>query len=110
MPDILGRQFKPDPWDSSVDPVQEFHDTRWGHCEAGDCTLLAGLRELEGQIRAMERLDPSIMSDTPVRQTTFPVDEELWVVCGISGCTFTVERGEGRTMALHQSGDHGREW
>jgi hypothetical protein len=31
---------------------------------------------------------------------------EPFVVCGIGGCDFAVERGEGRTMALHQSEDH----
>lgn len=34
--------------------------------------------------------------------------EELFVTCGIDGCDFAVERGEGRTMALHQSEDHAR--
>jgi hypothetical protein len=31
---------------------------------------------------------------------------ESYVTCGIDGCEFAVERGEGRTMALHQSEDH----
>lgn len=34
------------------------------------------------------------------------VEREPSVVCGIDGCDFAVERGEGRTMALHKSEDH----
>lgn len=39
--------------------------------------------------------------------TTETTPDDAFVVCGIDGCDFAVERGEGRTMALHQSEDHG---
>jgi hypothetical protein len=71
MPSILGRQFKDDPWDTDGDPVQEFHDARWGHCDE-ECALLLGLRELEAQIRADERGREA----GPARKTTFPVEPE----------------------------------
>jgi len=35
-----------------------------------------------------------------------PAPRDEFIECGIDGCTFAVERGEGRTMALHKSEDH----
>lgn len=73
----------------------------------------------EPRTEAGKRLLASkVLSDrvTPeLRQTILDIEAEAalpvpaldaFVTCGIGGCDFGVERGEGRTMALHQSEDH----
>jgi hypothetical protein len=39
--------------------------------------------------------------------SAFVPENNQFVVCEVNGCTFAVETGEGRTMALHQHHTHG---